>query len=1213
MNVNKTARIAGKILLWILGIWFGLLLIIQIILLPPILTRIANSVAEDYVDASVSIGSAYGSVFRHFPRITITVEDLEVTYPHEKYDSIARVGVQGHLLYSGCGESVDTLASISRLSASVSLLTLLSGDLKLPHIEVDSPRIFAHTYADGRANWDIFGGESSAEATEQPADTTASENSSAASSAEDSMNIILKNISISGKPKIVYTDSRDSLFAMITLGSMTFDGNFETEGLHKTSADAKLEKLFIAGRYGADTLAFGLDHLKTKAKDDHMHMTAKANTFMATEAFGRMMVPINFSSDISLPEDPGIAVSLRNIDADIATIPAAGHMDIKVRDDRAVIDGQIDMIKCRIQKVLHQYMALFVPELLEVDTDTEVSATAVISGHYDFISGTMPKVDITLDIPDSQIDYSTFPEKIYLGMNGEFSMDTTGRMSTDIHKAAVHTYGLGLDAAFGIDDIMGEDPNIAINGSFRASLDSLRRFLPDTLNIITQGGLSAELDGSIRMSEMDMYKFSNAKLDGRMEGNGIVFQMPDDTIDVNINGLDIILHPETIKSRRKGGEDRKLMGLTGTLASADVTYKDAFSFKGKDLSMGAKSSGINTEEEEENVSYVGGHFNAEMMQINDSEGTSIKLDKTKNSFQMRPKRGQPTIPVLTLSNQNLRITYITADNRAILTDSKISAKAAMNTLDRENRRKAFMDSLATAHPDVPRDSLFVYLRSKRMAGAVPSWMTDNDFRSSDIKVDLNETFKKYFREWDIEGSAGIRTGIIMTPYLPLRNILRGAYMSMDNNRIAIDSLKVMAGESEICTNGSVSGLRRVLLGRGNIKMDLNISSGSVNADELMKAYTIGSMYEPDTSGAAAEMTNSEFLKQVTTETVQTVEPAPSLFVIPGNVVASMKINTSGIKYKDLDISSFVADMVIKERCAQLTGTSMKSNIGGFDLDAFYATRSKEDIKTGFCLDLKDITSERLIGLMPEIGEVMPMIGSIKGQFDCEVAATASLDTTMSLIMPSVNGIARLSGNNLTVSDDETFTSIARMLMFKDKKTGRIDELMVEGAIKDNRLELFPFLLKVDRYALAVSGVQNMDMSYKHHISVLRSPLLIRLGLNISGPDYDNIKFRLGRAQYRAKKMPSFTAVIDQTKNDLKYSIYNIFETGIDQTINNKHVDHLIVTHQNSIGYVNAAEMDMEELSEEEMMKFEDSSNADTAMEEAMAAAVAAVQEVLKNK
>ena len=126
MNVKKTARLAGKILLWILGIWFGLLLIIQIILLPPILTRIANSVAEDYVDASVSIGSAYGSVFRHFPRITITVEDLEVTYPHEKYDSIARVGVQGHLLYSGCGESVDTLASISRLSASVSLLTLLS-------------------------------------------------------------------------------------------------------------------------------------------------------------------------------------------------------------------------------------------------------------------------------------------------------------------------------------------------------------------------------------------------------------------------------------------------------------------------------------------------------------------------------------------------------------------------------------------------------------------------------------------------------------------------------------------------------------------------------------------------------------------------------------------------------------------------------------------------------------------------------------------------------------------------------------------------------------------------------------------------------------------------------------------------------------------------------------------------------------------------------
>jgi hypothetical protein len=492
-------------------------------------------------------------------------------------------------------------------------------------------------------------------------------------------------------------------------------------------------------------------------------------------------------------------------------------------------------------------------------------------------------------------------------------------------------------------------------------------------------------------------------------------------------------------------------------------------------------------------------------------------------------------------------------------------------------------------------------------------MREEDFKSSDIKVDLNETFKKYYREWDIKGNAGIRTGIIMTPYLPLRNILRGTSLSLTNNRIAIDSLKMEVGESEISTKGSLDGLRRAMLGNGNIKMDLDISSGSLNADELLKAYTIGSQYETDTTKPAEEISNAEFFKQVTTDTVTTsVSTASSLIVIPGNINADIDLRASGIKYKDLNISSFNADMLIKERCAQLTGTSMRSNIGGFDLDAFYVTRSKEDIKAGFCLDVKDVTSERVINLVPEIGEVIPMIGSIKGLLNCEVAATASLDTTMSIIMPSVNGILRMSGKDLTISDDELYTSVAKMLLFRNKKKGEIDRLEIEGTIKDNTIEVFPFILKVDRYTLGLSGIQNMDMSYKHHVSVLRSPLLIRLGLNISGPDYDHMKFKLGKALYRVKKIPSFSAVIDQTKNDLRYSIYNIFETGIDNTIENRDMQALISQHQSKIGYVNAAEMDMEELSEEELNDLEKSEASDTVMEEAMAAAVAAVQEVLKN-
>ena len=1195
MDWKKNTKLIGKILLWILGIWLGLLLIIQIILLPPIFTSIANGLASDVLDADVSIGKASGSIFEHFPRITFTVEDLEITYPHDKYKTIALNGPQDNLLYSGCGEKVDTLASIKKLSTSVSLSALLLGDIKLPHIEVESPRIYAHYYDEEHANWDIFASDEEEEEDD-----------------EEGMNIILKKISITGKPEIVYTDSQDSLFTRLTMSSLAFDGHFETNAFHKISANADIEDFFIDGKWGTDSMAVGITRATIVPKGQKLHLEADANATYATEGSEPITLPIAFTSDLTIKDDPDIAISLDNITTHIAMVPVKGHFDIKVTDEEAIMDSRLNITRCKIQPILHNYLRLRMPEAADIQTDTEVSVGAVISGAYNFITETMPKVEISLDIPDSQISYSSFPEEINFGLNADFRMNADGMMDTDIEKVSVHTHGLGLETAVSITDLTGEDPAIVINGNLRASLDSLRKFLPDELNIHAGGNITANIDGAIKMSELDIYKFSQSSLEGEIKGSNIRVQMADEDLNVKMDGLNIQLRPEYIQSRRDPEQTYRLMGVTGHLASADITYEDAFTFKGKGIEIGAKNSADKEDGDPQNVKFLGGHMNADMLQLKDSEGTTIRLTETKNSFHMRPKHGQPTIPVLSVSNQNHRIAYITRDNRVILTDSKISATAAMNTIDRKKRREAFIDSLARVYPSVARDSLFAHMRSQRSSKTIPSWMKEESFRSSDIQFDLNETFKTYFREWDIEGNAGIKTGIVMTPYFPLKNILSCASLSFNNDKVSIDSLKIEAGESDLYTKGSLSGLRRTLLGRGSIQLNMNISSDSVNADELLKAYTIGSQYVPDGGTESSQLSDSEYLEQITADSVMTADAEPALFVLPGNLNAKIDINASGIKYKDLQISSLTSDIIIKERCAQLTGTSITSNMGSLNLDAFYATKSKKDVSTGFCLDLKDVTSERVIALMPEIGEIMPMIGSIKGMLNCEVAATASLDTTMSIIGSSINGIARLSGKNLSISDDEVYTAVAKKLLFKNKKKGKIDSLVVEGTIRDSRLEVFPFIFKIDRYTLALSGIQNMDMSYKHHISVLRSPLLIRLGLNISGPDYDNMKFGIGRAQYRVKKIPSFAAVIDQTKNDLRYSIYNIFETGVEKTITNQNVHSLITKHQNEIGYINAAELEIEKLTDEELRKLEESEDADAFLEEAIQAAVTAVKKMLKS-
>ena len=1163
-----------KIAAWVAGIWLAIMIIVQIVLSSSILTGLINKYADQFIDGDITFGKAQVSVFRRFPKVSMTLEDFSITYPSERYDSLERAGVQGHMLYSGCADTADTLASFKEFSASIRLIPLIKGEIHIPHVNLVKPRIFAHSYDSENANWDIF------KIDKDEADTTSG-----------AMPVIsLGHISFSEHPHIVYTDSKDTVFAMIDLARLTLDGNLKTDRLEKASIGFEMDSMFIAGRLGRDTVALGLDRLRIKEHKGHMDFSADAKTFLATRAFGRMRVPITFNGSASFPKDTVTAVSLENFDADIAHIPIHADAEVRLHEGKTGVRANITIDGCNVQKILTEYLAGFIPEARLVETDATIGLNADINGFYDHATGALPDISASLSIPESEIKYEPFPHSVRLGLHALAQTDASGKVNIDIDKALVKTVGMQLLASAGADDIMGDDPLLEIDGTANASLDSLQTFLPDSLDLTASGRLAARIKGKARMSHLNIYNFSRADLDGFLNCNDISIDMPSDTISVAIDSIGITIGPEERASRRDPSRKFRLLALNGFVGNADATF-GTMVLDGENLRISAKNS-IPEGDDTTKVSRFAGNLSAEKINLKDSEGTSINMDQTSNSFHMLPKKGQPTVPLLTFTSKNKRITLITSVNRAILTDSQIKASAAMNTLERKARRQALMDSLARVYPTVPKDSLLRHMMKQRGTREVPEWMKEEDFKKSDIDIKLDETMAKYFREWDIKGNIGVRTGIVMTPYFPLRNIIRGFEVGFDNNEVRIDSMKFFSGSSEIEAKGKLSGLRRALLRNGTMNLDLDIASDGMDANELLRAYNAGSVFNPeDMKESLEDASNSEFFKMVTTDTTAVSEEI-ELIVIPANLVADISVNASDIKYSNLDISKVTAALVMKERCVQITNTSAKTNMGDISFDGFYSTKSKKDLKAGFSLGLKDITAEKVIALMPSADTLMPLLKSFKGLLNCQMACTAQIDTNMNIITPSINGVMRIEGDDLSISDNELFRTLARKLLFKNKKEGNIDHMTVEGLIKDNVVEVFPFVLKVDRYTLAMSGLQNLDMSFKYHVSVLKSPFLIRLGIDLHGPDFDNFKFRIGKAKYKTTKVPVFTAVIDDARINLLSSIKGIFEKGVEAAISENEQQAAINEHKKNIGYVNAVDMELEALSEKEQAELASEEKAD---------------------
>ena len=1156
-----------KLIGWVAVIWILLLAAIRIVLTPSVLDKLIDRYASEYVDGTISLEKAELSVFRHFPNVGLTLHDFTITYPSDRFDDVETEGAQGHLAKAGTGTTADTLVSFRKFTGRINLTSLVSGKLNIPYAELEKPRIFAHRYHDGQANWDII---------RMPADTASEESGGMPE-------MKFGRIRLSGHPHVVYSDSRDTIFAMADMKSMSLRGRIDAEKISRSRIGMKIDSFFVAGRIAADTVAFGLEHLGVMEKQGKMQLDARAKALLATRSLGRMHIPAEISFGLEFPDDMVPAISVSALKAEIASVPLAGNADIRLMEDRLGIKADLAVRDCKAENVIDRFLKDYIPVTADIRTDASFTLEAECSGEYIYADGTLPQFTARITIPESSLNHRAIENEMNLSLDASAGTTADGRLQASLGNLDISCNGLSVKASADIPDIMQDDFLINIDGDISADLNSLMTFVPDTLDLEASGKIQARLKGGFRPSHLDIYRFSQSELEGRIDTDSLIIVSGKDSLDITIRKMDVEIGPQYKTSRIDTSKTFRLLALTGNIGSTDIRY-GTMGLSADRLKLSAMNS---ADGDTTTVSRLGGRLSAAKVTMTDAGGMEVELKGTENGFQMLPKKDRPEVPVLTVNSDNDRIMVKDGINRLIFTDAKVGAMAAMNTFEQRQRSKAFLDSLARLHPDVPRDSLMAHFRASRQPREIPEWMREEDFRKSDIDIHLDETLSKYFREWGMQGRIDVRTGILMTPYFPTRNILRGMEVTFDNNRIGIDSLKIRAGESEIAAKGELTGLRRALLGRGILNLDLGISSDRVNANELLTAYANGSRYvPPKDKSAIEEATDAEFFKMVTTDTLAVKDSVTPLIVIPSNLNAQIRVNGSGISYSDLSISNLQSKLTMKERCVQITETSALTNMGDIGLEGFYATRTKKDIKAGFSINFKDITAEKVIDMMPAVDTLMPLLKSFKGNLDCELAATTAIDTNMNVILPSINGIIRIGGRDMSITDSDVFMELARKLKFKNKEEGYIDSMSVEGVISDSMLEVFPFIVKLDRYTLAMSGVHNMDESFRYHVSVLRSPLLIRLGIDLYGEDFDNMKFRLGKAKYKSTQVPVFSSVIDTTKINLVNSIRGIFEKGIEAAISENEKKEAIEKHKQEIGYVRAVDQELEALSEREKKQME---------------------------
>lgn len=1115
-----TGIVVGSLTLFIVLIAF----VLYLVLTPKRLTPLVNKYSTQYLDATVTFSSVELSLFEELPYVSLKLTDGNVishAFVNEP-DSLKA------LLPAG----VDSLLQFKELLVSLNLPSMMIGEVDIRRVRLVEPKAYAYVAPWGKASWEIYG---------VPDSTSTSESTPLA--------INIERISIRNSGDLVYDSRPDSMKITADIGRLMLRGrltdNLKEFSLQRAriadlSVSADLDANKTYARFVIDSMSFTEDVAHKYNVDFMSHATLKVDTVSYCDN-----LPLSAVGGFSLDGKDLVFDDLKLSFADLSATLNGGF-----KMDKGMVFSamKVDVKPTSVAGLLALVPDGLLPRLKSLETDLSFGFTALVDGVYNAETKTMPSVLLDVNIPGGAIrdpKNTNKIENILVDAQLNYNPEHPDSTRVLIRKMQVGGSTVSLEMSGKVSDVL-RDPSIDGQVKGMVNLSKLSQLLDTAHALEARGIIGLDLMLNTRLSDLTPKRIGNAKIRGSVTANEVFINSPKDTVRLLLDGGAFRFGAYENKRDSLIDQGKQMLRVGIKVDTANILYKNRVSIIAADTRASVSSAASLVSNDKSVIHPLKGEFDTRRLQIATVDSMWVRVRDAKAVFRILPAKENPAIPIIKLDMQSRTLAFRDDVNRGNLSRSDISVEATINAPNKTAaaRRARRLDSLQRVYPNVKRDSLMAYVRSQRRAGA-----PKDDLKEGDLDLAVDSSIASLIQRWNVSGVVKARGARVVTPYFPLRNRMRNLDISFNTNEVNLRNTKILSGSSEFDITGKISGIKRVLMGRGKLKVDITVNSDTLNINELIQAANAGVAYmesSPEYKESLAQAASEEQLQQLIDQN-NTEAASSDLIIVPANLDMDVKLRVKYGQYAKLILDSVAAELIVRDRNLQIKELRAETDAGALAVTAIYTTKSKEDISTGFDLELRDIEVAKLIDLIPEVDTLLPMLRSFEGFITCQIAATAEMDTTMNIILPTLQAVCRITGNNMVLLDGETFAEIAKMMKFKNREKNEIDRISVEMIVKDNQIEVFPFVMQMDRYQTAISGVHKLDMDFKYHISVLQSPLPFRVGVNISGNtnDMDRLKFRIGKAKYKNATLPTYTALIDTTRINLRKHITDIFRYGIE--------------------------------------------------------------------
>jgi len=340
-----------------------------------------------------------------------------------------------------------------------------------------------------------------------------------------------------------------------------------------------------------------------------------------------------------------------------------------------------------------------------------------------------------------------------------------------------------------------------------------------------------------------------------------------------------------------------------------------------------------------------------------------------------------------------------------------------------------------------------------------------------------------------------------------------------NKDCKIGQSKLIIGNSDFALTGELRNISRWMRKRGTLEGELNFVSEQTDADQLLALLSADQGSEEERGEEATKQEGKEVKS----------EEAKEPFLVPDNIDLVLNTQIKKATAFGQTATNLGGKIYVKNGTLVLEEIGLICNAAKLQLTAMYRTPRRNHIYVGFDYHMVDVNIQELLGMIPQLDSMMPMLRSFKGEAEFHLAAETYTNAQYEIKPSTIRGAASIFGKDLVVLDNKTFSTISKLLMFSKKTENKVDSISAEMTLYKKEIDVYPFCVSIDNYMVALGGRHNLDMTFNYDVNVL-SP--IYLGVNVSG-NLDDLDIKLAPCKFAKDFKPRFHRKVDTQSAELR--------------------------------------------------------------------------------